>query len=95
MRAAVRVDGSINYPYDVDSGWLIELSIPWTSLAPTDRSGVPLNRGGRTLRVNFSRVQYPWSRDVWPIVDWTDRGGPCWGWTWSPVLVYNMHVCET
>ena len=95
MRAAVRVDGSINYPYDVDGGWLIELAIPWASLAPTDRSGVPLNRGGRTLRVNFSRVQHPWPRDVWPIVDWTDRGGPCWDWTWSPVLVYNMHVCET
>ncbi len=95
MRAAVRVDGSLNYPYDTDTGWVIELSIPWASLAPRDRSGTPLNRGGRTLRVNFSRVQHPWPRDVWPIADWTNQGGPVWDWTWSPVLVYNMHACET
>ena len=95
MRAAVRVDGSLNYPYDTDAGWVIELSIPWASLASLDRSGAPLNRGGRTLRANFSRVQHPWSRAIWPITDWKNPGGPCWDWTWSPVLVYNMHACET
>ena len=95
MRAAVRVDGSLNYPFDTDAGWVIELSIPWASMAPMDRAGNPLNRGGRTLRVNFSRVQHPWSRETWPITDWEDTGGPVWDWTWSPVLVYNMHACET
>ena len=95
MRAAVRVDGSLNYPYDTDTGWVIELSIPWASMAPTDRSGTPLNRAGRVLRANFSRVQHSWSREVWPIIDWKDRGGPCWDWTWSPNQIYNMHAPET
>ncbi|NKB70305.1 MAG: SUMF1/EgtB/PvdO family nonheme iron enzyme [Candidatus Latescibacteria bacterium] len=95
MRVAVRAEGSFNYPFDTDTGWTIELSIPWTSLAATDRSGTPLNNPGRVLRANFSRVQYPWSRTTWPITDWKNRGGPCWDWTWSPVLVYNMHACET
>jgi len=95
MRAAVRAEGSFNYPFDTDRGWVIELSLPWASLAATDRSGLPLPAAGRALRVNFSRVQHPWSRTAWPIVDWEDRGGLAWDWTWSPVLVYNMHVCET
>ena len=95
LRAAVRVDGSLNYPYDTDSGWIIEMSLPWASLAPTSRTGATLNRDGSVLRVNFSRVQHPWPRDIWPTTDWTNRGGPAWDWTWSPNLVYNMHVCET
>ena len=95
LRAAVRVDGSLNYPFDTDSGWVIEMSLPWASLAQTSRTGATLNRDGSVLRVNFSRVQHPWARDIWPITDWTNRGGPPWDWTWSPNLVYNMHVCET
>ena len=69
--------------------------MPWTSLQKTSRTEEKINRAGSLFRVNFSRVQHPWSRQVWPIKDWKDRGGPAWDWTWSPCLVYNLHVCET
>ena len=95
MLVAVRVDGSLNYPYDTDKNWIIEVSIPWESLQKTSRTGEKLNRNGSAFRLNFSRVQHPWPPNVWPIVDWEDRGGPCWDWTWSPNLVYNMHSCES
>ena len=95
MLAAVRVDGSLNYPYDTDKNWVIELSIPWDSLEKTNGTGETLNRNGSVFRLNFSRVQHPWPPNVWPIVDWEARGGSPWDWTWSSNLVYNMHVCET
>ena len=95
LRVAVRAEGSFNYPFDTDDRWVIEFSMPWASLEATDYSGEPLAVDGRVIRANFSRVQHPWSRETWPIMDWEDRGGPAWDWTWSPVLVYNMHVAET
>ena len=95
MRVAVRAEGSFNYPFDTDERWVIEFSMPWDALEETDHSGQPLVVAGRVIRANFSRVQHPWSRTIWPIMDWEDRGGPAWDWTWSPVLVYNMHVAET
>jgi formylglycine-generating enzyme required for sulfatase activity len=94
MLVAVRMDGSINYPYDTDRGWTIELALPWDSLQETCRGGVPLNRDGNTLRLNFSRVEHTWPR-VWPIIDWKDHGKASYDWTWSQNLVYNMHSCES
>ena len=41
----------------------------------------------------MSRVEYPWPKDVWPIIDWNSRGD-CWDWTWTPNLAYDMHVPE-
>ena len=95
MLVAVQMDGSINYPFDTDRGWTIEISIPWESLQKTSRTEEKLNRNGSFFRLNMSRVQHPWPRDVWPIMDWKNRGGPCWDWTWSPNLVYNMHSIES
>jgi formylglycine-generating enzyme required for sulfatase activity len=94
LREAVRMEGTVNYPFDTDRGWVIELSIPWESLEKTNRSGASLNRPGSTFRLNFSRVEHPWPK-TWPVIDWENRGGPCWDWTWSPNLVYNMHSCES
>ena len=31
MLVAVRVDGSLNYPFDTDKNWIIEISLPWKS----------------------------------------------------------------
>lgn len=94
LRVAVRMEGSINYPLDTDNGWIIEISIPWESLRKTCRDGSALNQPGCNFRLNFSRVEHPWPR-TWPVIDWENRGGPCWDWTWSPNLVYNMHSCES
>ncbi|MFC1608205.1 SUMF1/EgtB/PvdO family nonheme iron enzyme [Candidatus Latescibacterota bacterium] len=93
LRCATRTEGSINYPLDTDTGWILEVSIPWTTLQKTSRTGDRLDINGSSMRIGFSRVQYPWPRDVWPITDWQNRGG-CWDWTWTPNLSYDMHVPE-
>jgi len=90
---AVRVDGSINYPLDTDRGWTLEVSIPWKSLQKKSRTGEKLNKNGSFFRVGFSRVQYPWQRDIWPIDNWKSSGSG-WDWTWTPNLAYDMHVPE-
>jgi len=91
MRLAVRADGSVNYPYDIDNGWMFECSIPWTTLEKTNLSGKKLARDGTALRVNFSRVQFN-IRDHWPITDWTRTKGV--DWLWSPMLTYRAHITE-
>ena len=95
LLVAVRLDGSVNYPFDTDRGWTVEVLVPWESLQKTSRTGEILNRNGSFFRVTFERVVYPWPKDVWPIMNWSDRGGSCWDWTWSPELTYHLHCCET
>ena len=69
MRLAVRTDGTVNYHFDVDEGWQFECSIPWETLQEMSLTGEKLNRGGSSMRVNFSRVEM-WLKEQWPIVDW-------------------------
>ena len=91
---AARADGSINYPLDTDEGWTLEVSIPWKSLQETTRKPEKIDQNGYYFRVGFSRVEYGWPRDIWPITDWNNRGGKSWDWTWTPNLAYDMHVPE-
>ena len=93
LRAAVHTEGSINYPLDTDRGWTLEVSIPWKSLRAASPKAEMDDREGSCLRIGFSRVEYPWPGDVWPIADW-GKNGPCWDWTWTPNLAYDMHVPE-
>jgi len=92
MRIAVRTDGTVNYPYDVDEGWQFECLIPWKSLQKTSLTGEKLNRNGSSMRVNFSRVEFEIRKD-WPIEDWRPVEGV--DWLWSPMLTYRAHVTET
>lgn len=94
MLVAVRMDGSLNYPHDVDTGWTVEMALPWDSLQKTSRKRELLNRRGTMMRLNFSRVQHNWPK-VWPIIDWKNWGDTVYDWTWSQCLVYNMHSCES
>ncbi|MFC1608493.1 SUMF1/EgtB/PvdO family nonheme iron enzyme, partial [Candidatus Latescibacterota bacterium] len=90
---AARAYGSINYPLDTDEGWTLEVAIPWKSLQETSRKLENIARNGYYFRVGFSRVEYNWPRDVWPITNWQNRGSN-WDWTWTPNLAYDMHVPE-
>jgi len=92
LRSAVRVRGTLNDPSDRDSGWTVELAIPWEAVGVRDPAP------GRRLRVNFSRVQ--WTLDV---VDGayrkradpgTGRALPERNWVWSPQYAVNMHMPE-
>jgi hypothetical protein len=86
---AVKVDGSLNDPRDVDRGWSVELAIPWAAF---DRHGGGVPRIGDVWRLNFSRVQ--WDHEV---VDGRYRKIPArseHNWVWSPQGVIDMHRPE-
>jgi len=91
LRSAVRVQGTLNDPRDLDQGWTLELAIPHAALA--EHAGVPLPpRAGDTWRLNFSRVQ--WQHDV---VDgaYVKRAGVREdNWVWTPQFAINMHLPE-
>ena len=101
LRTAVRLDGTLNDPSDEDTGWSIEMAIPWVALrppgAPPEAAAAP-PRPGDVWRVNFSRVQWPvvvaeggYRRQREPI-DWSDH--PEANWVWSPQGEVDMHLPE-
>ncbi|MBS1669607.1 MAG: carbohydrate-binding family 9-like protein [Bacteroidetes bacterium] len=59
LKKAVRLNGSINNPNDVDTGWSIELAIPLNAVI-MNREKPP--KVGSIWRMNFSSVQ--WGLDI-------------------------------
>jgi hypothetical protein len=59
LKKAVRLNGTINNPKDVDSGWSIELAIP---LKAVMMNGEQPPKIGSIWRMNFSSVQ--WGLDI-------------------------------
>jgi Carbohydrate family 9 binding domain-like len=53
-RHAVRIDGTLNDPRDVDRGWTVELAIPFAALP-----GAPHPRKGDEWRFNLYRLRQP------------------------------------
>jgi hypothetical protein len=92
LRAAVRLDGTLNDPSDRDRGWSVELAIPWGALS------VATPRSGERWRVNFSRVEWAldtagggYRKRIDPL---TGRPRPESNWVWSPQYAVNMHLPE-
>ena len=91
LRTAVRVDGTLNDPRDVDRGWTLEMALPWKALSPYARRPAPPGDGDE-WRINFSRVE--WEHQV---VDGRYRKVPGKredNWVWSPQGIINMHIPE-
>lgn len=96
LKAGIDIQGTINDPADIDTGWTVELAIPWDVLEEASPSGRP--SAGDQWRVNFSRVQ--WQTEV---IDgeYVKKKDPETGddlpednWVWSPQGVINMHYPE-
>ena len=92
LRSGVFLEGTLNNPTDRDTGWTVELAIPWAAL------DLPPPRDGAQWRVNFSRVG--WELDV-VHGEYRKRGDPTTGrplaeanWVWSPQFAVNMHMPE-
>lgn len=95
LKSAVKVQGTLNNPNDIDQGWVLEMAIPWAAYKTSyfDQN-VPVDK---FWRVNFSRVNWQHS-----IVDGKyerkkDADGkflPEYNWVWSPMGVINMHEPE-
>ena len=91
LKTAVKVQGTLNQPGDEDTGWTVEIAIPWTGLQTPDNKAEP-PQPGALWRINFSRVQWQHT-----IVDGQYKkvpGKPEDNWVWSPPGIIDMHRPE-
>ncbi|GJM20891.1 MAG: hypothetical protein DHS20C15_08060 [Planctomycetota bacterium] len=88
LRAGVAVQGTLNDPRDLDTGWTLELALPHAALAEFSPEAVP-PRPGDVWRVNFSRVQ--WQHDVVDGAYQKRKGTREDNWVWTPQFRVNMH----
>ena len=94
---AVQVQGTLNYHYDQDQGWTVEIAFPWAVLKECAKDG-KAPAPGDAWRVNFSRVE--WRVEVkegrYEKVRDPKTGKPLPedNWVWSPQGLVNMHYPE-
>ena len=95
LKSAIKIDGTINNPKDIDNGWTVEMAIPWKAYRKAYlEANVPKDK---FWRVNFSRVNWDFQ-----ITDGNyerkknDKGILLheYNWVWSPTGVINMHEPE-
>jgi hypothetical protein len=95
LRSAVNVQGTLNNPADQDSGWTVEMAIPFRSVTFGNSWKAP--EEGTLWRINFSRVQWDLKTVNGSYVKSKDRFGkhlPEHNWVWSPQGLINMHYPE-
>jgi hypothetical protein len=102
LQTAVRVDGTINDPSDVDEGWTVEIAIPWSALAdlapkalfPPNFSppNASIQAPSDPWRVSFSRVEWRYRVEDGKYVRVKDQRED--NWTWSDQGAIDMHRPE-
>lgn len=95
LKTAVHINGTLNDPNDKDSGWSVEIAMPWKVLTEANSHGnVPVDE---FWRVNFSRVNWDFELVDGRYQRKKDENGkylPEYNWVWSPQGVINMHEPE-
>jgi len=87
LRTAIDIDGTLNDPSDTDTGWSVELAVPWADLAPYNEGRATPPGPGDEWRMNLMRCQWPHE-----VVDGEYvKGTDCEFWVWSPQYVVDMH----
>ncbi|ALJ04188.1 carbohydrate-binding family 9-like protein [Pseudalgibacter alginicilyticus] len=96
LKSAVKVNGTLNNPTDIDEGWILEIAIPWKVYKTGYfHKNIPADK---FWRVNFSRVN--WDFQLTNSGDYErkrDAKGKLlheYNWVWSPTGVVNMHEPE-
>ena len=92
LRHAVKVHGTLNYHYDEDLGWTLEVKWPLKNLAFRNDFPLPVRRG-QIMRVNFSRVQY-YQPDTSGLVTQRFPGQGCGDWIWNSTVSGDLHLPE-
>ena len=95
LQSAVHIQGTLNNATDTDTGWSVEMAIPWAVLS--EAAGAPGPPEGRFWRINFSRVNWDFQLDDGVYSRKKDAKGdflPEYNWVWSPQQVVNMHEPE-
>lgn len=86
LRAAVKVQGTLNDDSDIDEGWTAEIAFPWTGMARlAGRRPVP-PRDGDVWRMDFSRFELLESCGA--------AAEPHPGWALNAHGVYDSHIPE-
>ncbi|WP_306665759.1 carbohydrate-binding family 9-like protein [Polaribacter sargassicola] len=95
LKSAVKVNGTLNNPNDVDKGWVLEIAIPWAAYKTGYfHKNVPSDK---FWRVNFSRVNWDYQITDGKYERKKDANGKRlheYNWVWSPMGVINMHEPE-
>ncbi len=95
IKTAVHINGTINDPSDKDTGWSVEVAMPWEVLKEANsHSNIPENE---FWRIGFSRVNWKYELIEAKYVRKKDPDGkylPEFNWVWSPQWVINMHEPE-
>jgi len=91
LKTAVRVNGTLNTPADIDKSWTLEIAFPWKVLAEhAPHAGPPSE--GEQWKINFSRVEWQVVTNAgkYEKVKATSEDN----WVWSPQGVIDMHRPE-
>ena len=101
LKSAVKVVGTLNDPSDTDTGWSVEVFLPWKDLAKYQGSRTSPPQAGDIWRINFSRVEWKHRIANGKYVRIPVHGSkipdgehPEDNWVWSPQGAINMHVPE-
>lgn len=102
LESAVKIDGRLNDPAAQNTGWSLEIRIPWFSLRECGKDECYPTRfapePGEIWRMNFSRVE--WDVDVRDgrYVKRVDKATgeplPEHNWVWAPTGVIDIHMPE-
>src|SRR5262249_55023724 len=92
LTSAVRLDGTLNDPSDVDRGWTVEIAVPWFALGEQAHRPVPPHAGDQ-WRMNFTRVESPLrvENGKYRKID----GQPSRVFSWARQYVVAIHRPET
>ncbi|RYD27089.1 MAG: hypothetical protein EOP86_25045 [Verrucomicrobiaceae bacterium] len=91
LKTGAQVRGTLNDPSDTDSGWDVEIAIPWKVLAEHSKQAAPPQEGDQ-WRVGFSHVD--WQVTVKDGKYVKVPGQPEYNWIWSAQGIIDMHRPE-
>jgi hypothetical protein len=93
MLSKIIANGTINDNSDIDSGWTVEMAIPFTAISRNNRIASPSTTN--PWRINFSRVQWtlePDGKSYRKKLNENKRTISEHNWVWNPTGVIDMHV---
>jgi hypothetical protein len=86
LKAAVHIDGTLNYSRDIDKGWTVELAFPWKGMDILAQGRRLPPKEGDVWRMDFSRFEALHYCGV--------RANPDPGWALNRHGVYDSHIPE-
>ena len=93
IQSKIIANGTINDNSDIDSGWTLEMAIPFTAISRTQRAATP--SFNKPWRINFSRVQWtlePDGKSYRKKLNQKSKPISEHNWVWNPTGVVDMHV---